>query len=102
MTKHFVLKLNPDAKFEWERCALHHPITAEQPSLATLVADAVGGQAGSYLVSVKLEVSVLEQEEEMTMNYAVNSVLNAGRNASEKELSLPEDFQIPALAECVA
>ena len=38
MLKHFVLNLNPHAQFEWERCALLHPITAEQPDLAQLLA----------------------------------------------------------------
>jgi hypothetical protein len=61
MLKHFVLNLNPHAQFEWERCTLHHPITAGQPNFAQLIADEIGGLTGSYLVSVNLEVTVLEQ-----------------------------------------
>jgi hypothetical protein len=61
MLKHFVLNLNPAAKFEWERSTLHNPITAEQPTLATLVAEAIGGELGSYLVAVTLEVKVLDR-----------------------------------------
>lgn len=74
MIKHFVLNLNPTAQFEWERCALQHPITAEQPNFADLIAASVtesihGDErrsmndrkpSGSYLVSVKLEVTILE------------------------------------------
>jgi hypothetical protein len=64
MLKHFVLSLNPHAQFEWERCTLHNPITAGQPNLAQLVGQVVsqntGQEAGSYLVSIDIEVTVLE------------------------------------------
>jgi hypothetical protein len=64
MLKHFVLSLNPHAQFEWERCTLHNPITAGQPNLAQLVGQVVsqttGHEAGSYLVSIDIEVTVLE------------------------------------------
>jgi hypothetical protein len=61
MTKHYILNLDPTAKYEWDRCTLRDPITAEHPALAELVAQAVGGRAGSYLVAVNIEVSVLEE-----------------------------------------
>lgn len=61
MTKHYILNLDPTAKYEWDRCTLRDPITADHPTLAGLVAEAVGEQPGSYLVSVKIEVKVLEQ-----------------------------------------
>ena len=66
MLKHFVLNLNPHAQFEWERCALLHPITAEQPDLAQLLAadlirqTAGTPKSGSYLIAVNIEVTVLE------------------------------------------
>lgn len=60
MTKHYVLSLDPNAKYEWDRCTLRDPITAEHPALAALVAQAVGEQPGSYLVAVNIEVTVLE------------------------------------------
>ncbi len=60
MTKHFILSLDPMAKYEWERCTLRDPITAEHPALAELVAKAVGDRAGSYLVAVQIDVQVLE------------------------------------------
>lgn len=61
MTKHYILQLDPNAKYEWDRCSLRDPITADRPGFAELVAQAVGEQPGSYLVSVKIEVQVLEQ-----------------------------------------
>jgi hypothetical protein len=61
MTKHYILQLDPNAKYDWDRCSLRDPITADRLSFAELVAQAVGEQPGSYLVSVKIEVEVLEQ-----------------------------------------
>jgi hypothetical protein len=62
MLKHFVLNLNPQAQFEWERCTLHHPITAGQPNLAQLIAAEIPDSSahGSYLIAVNIEVTVLE------------------------------------------
>ncbi|MBD2100140.1 hypothetical protein [Leptolyngbya sp. FACHB-261] len=60
MTKHYILHLDPDARYEWDRCVLRDPITAERPDLAQLIAQTVGDQNGSYLISVRLEVDVLE------------------------------------------
>jgi hypothetical protein len=61
MIQHLILNLNPSAKFEWERCTLHHPITAQQPSLPEMIAGAIDAEPGSYLVSVSVEVKVLER-----------------------------------------
>lgn len=61
MTKHYILHLDPAAKYEWDRCSLRDPITADRPGFAELIAQAVGDQAGDYLVAVKIEVEVLEQ-----------------------------------------
>lgn len=61
MTKHYILSLDPDAKYEWDRCTLRDPITADHPSIAGLVAEAVGEQPGAYLVAVSIEVKVLEK-----------------------------------------
>ncbi len=60
MTKHYILSLDPTAKYEWERCTLRDPITAEHPALAELVAKAVGDRAGAYLIAINIEVQVLE------------------------------------------
>lgn len=61
MTKHYILSLDPTAKYEWERCTLRDPITAEHPALAELVARAVGDRAGAYLVAIHIDVQVLEE-----------------------------------------
>lgn len=61
MMKHYILSLNPTAKHEWDRCILRDPLTAKRPDLAKLIAEAVGADTGSYLVSVNIEVQVLEQ-----------------------------------------
>ena len=61
MIKHYILSLNPTAKHEWDRCILRDPLTAKRPDIAKLVAEAVGADTGSYLVSVNIEVQVLEQ-----------------------------------------
>ncbi|MBD2464699.1 hypothetical protein H6G89_27215 [Oscillatoria sp. FACHB-1407] len=61
MTKHYVLNINPSAEYDWDRCTLRDPITAERPELAQLVADAVDGRSGAYLVSVEIQIKVLEE-----------------------------------------
>ncbi|WP_448570279.1 hypothetical protein [Trichothermofontia sp.] len=61
MQKHYILTLDPTAKYEWDRCTLRDPMTAAHPDLAQLVRDAVGEASGNYLVAIKLEVDVLER-----------------------------------------
>ncbi|NWF58418.1 MAG: hypothetical protein HXY43_03665 [Fischerella sp.] len=73
MIKHYILSLNPTAKHEWDRCILRDPLTAKRPDLAKLVAEEVGADTGSYLVSVNIEVKILEQAavphaEQLTLN----------------------------------
>lgn len=47
MTKHYILHLDPTAKYEWDRCSLRDPISADRPAFADLIAEAVGEQPGS-------------------------------------------------------
>ncbi|MBW4576782.1 MAG: hypothetical protein KME08_16025 [Aphanothece sp. CMT-3BRIN-NPC111] len=61
MTNHYVLSLNPAAQHDWDRCTLRNPIATERPDLAAMIAEAVGEEAGSYLVAVSIEVKVLEK-----------------------------------------
>ncbi|NMG11178.1 hypothetical protein [Brasilonema sp. UFV-L1] len=75
MIKHYILSLNPIAKHEWDRCILRDPLTAKRPDIAKLIAEAVGADTGSYLVSVKIEVQVLE---EATVPQAEQLSLNVG------------------------
>lgn len=61
MMKHYILSINPNAQYEWDQCVLRDPITAVRPDLASLLAEAVGNETGSYLVAVNIEVQVLEK-----------------------------------------
>ncbi len=90
MTKHYVLNLDPKAKYDWERCTLRDPITAEHPALAALVAQAIGEESGSYLIAVKLEVSVLEKADVEQVKQVAAAV------------ALPNRAPLPQLKELVA
>jgi hypothetical protein len=61
MMKHYILNLNPSAKHEWDRFILREPLTAKRPDMARLIAEAVAADTGSYLVSVNIEVTVLDR-----------------------------------------
>lgn len=83
MTKHYILSLNPTAKHDWDRCSLRDPITAKRPELAKLIAEAVGAEPGTYLVSVNIEVKVLEQA-------PMQHVEQLSLNAAELEFAHPK------------
>ncbi|MBV9388988.1 MAG: hypothetical protein JOZ78_21430 [Chroococcidiopsidaceae cyanobacterium CP_BM_ER_R8_30] len=61
MIKHYILSLNPTAKHDWDRTVLRDPIASKRPELAKLIAEAIGAEPGTYLVSVNIDVKVLEQ-----------------------------------------
>lgn len=61
MIKHYILSINPHAEYDWDRYILRDPLTAARPEFASLIADAVGDETGSYLVAVNIEVQVLEK-----------------------------------------
>ncbi|AFZ34251.1 hypothetical protein Sta7437_0656 [Stanieria cyanosphaera PCC 7437] len=61
MKKHYLLHLNPHASHEWDRCVLRNPLTGERPDLVEEISQAVAKGAGSYLISVSIDVEVLEQ-----------------------------------------
>ena len=65
MTKYYILSINPNAQYEWEQYILRDPITAERPDFASLIAQAVGDETGSYLVAVNIEVTVLEKAQNL-------------------------------------
>lgn len=78
MIKHYILGLNPTAKHDWDRCVLRDPITSKRPEIAKLIAETVGEKPGTYLVSVNIEVKVLEQNpmpqtEQLPLNIPVAS-----------------------------
>lgn len=61
MNKHYVLNINPQAQYDWDKCVLRNPITGERPDFTAMVAQAVSNEPGAYLVSVSVEVQVLEK-----------------------------------------
>jgi hypothetical protein len=61
MIKHYILSIDPKAEYQWEQVVLRDPITAQRPDFATLIAQAVANKPGSYLISVNIEVQVLEE-----------------------------------------
>ena len=75
MVKHYILSLNPTAKHEWDRCVLRDVLSAKRPEMAKLIAEAVNARSGNYLISVNIEVNVLEkaeapQPEQLALNIA--------------------------------
>ncbi len=75
MVKHYILSLNPTAKHEWDRCVLRDVLSAKRPEMAKLIAEAVNARSGNYLISVNIEVKVLEkaeasQAEQLALNIA--------------------------------
>lgn len=89
MTKHYILNLAPDAKYDWDRRTLRDPITADHPALADLVAQAVGDAPGSYLVAINIEVKVLEK-------------VNAEQVQQAVAPAMPSRVQLSQLTELVA
>jgi hypothetical protein len=61
MTHHYVLSINPQAQYDWDKCVLRNPITGERPDFTQIIANAVGNEVGSYLISVNIEVQVLQK-----------------------------------------
>lgn len=61
MTQHFVLNINPQAQYDWDKYILRNPITGERPDLTKIIAQALGNNSGDYLVAVNIEVKVLEK-----------------------------------------
>ncbi len=62
MIKHYIFNLNPEADYEWERCVLRNPLTGERLDLTTAIAEALDREeAGSYLISVNIDIKVLEK-----------------------------------------
>ncbi|GAB4237409.1 MAG: hypothetical protein Kow0049_23140 [Stanieria sp.] len=61
MKKHYLLHLNPHASHEWDRCVLRNPLTGERPDLVQEISQAIAKPEGSYLISVTIDVEVLEQ-----------------------------------------
>jgi hypothetical protein len=83
MTKHYVLSLNPTAQHDWERCTLRNPIAGERPDLAGMIAEALGEEAGDYLVAVNIEVKVLEKA---PVSQSARVSVNGASHSASKQL----------------
>jgi hypothetical protein len=61
MTHHFVLNIQPQAQHDWDKCTLRNPITGERPDFIEMIANLVGNETGAYLISINIDVQVLEK-----------------------------------------
>ncbi|MDJ0688656.1 MAG: hypothetical protein QNJ41_09105 [Xenococcaceae cyanobacterium MO_188.B32] len=88
MKKHYVLSINSQAEHDWDKCIIRNPITGERPDLKSAIAQAIGNQPGSYLVSVQIEVEVLEK---VALSSVANGTLELGGSTKEnKQVNLPQ------------
>ncbi|MEO1465702.1 MAG: hypothetical protein AAFR89_05660 [Cyanobacteria bacterium J06633_1] len=62
MDKYYILNLDPQAAYEWDRCVLRNPMTGARPDLNAEVARMIVDHPGSYLIKVNLQVEILEQD----------------------------------------
>ncbi len=62
MVKHFILSINPTAKHEWDRCILRDVLSSKRPDIAKLIAEQVDADGGNYLISVNIDIEVLQKE----------------------------------------
>ncbi len=85
MVKHFILSINPTAKHEWDRCILRDVLSSKRPDIAKLIAETVDADGGNYLISVNINVEVLQQEKAPV--------------AEQLQFSFPEASQKPQLRE---
>ena len=85
MRKHYVLSINSQAQHDWDKCIIRNPITGERPDLKSAIAQAIGNQPGSYLISVQIEVEVLEK-----VASSANDTLELASSKKEtKQVQLP-------------
>lgn len=87
MIHHFVLTLNPQSVHEWEQCVLRNPITGEHPDLRGMIAEAVKEEAGAYLISVKLEVNILEKADVSPHSLPLTAIKPALSPQKRRELA---------------
>ena len=88
MRKHYVLNINSQAQHDWDKCVIRNPITGEHPDLKDAIAQAIGNQPGSYLISVQIEVEILEKVAN-PLSTNVTSELAVKRKET-KEVKLPQ------------
>lgn len=88
MKKHYVLNINSQAQHDWDKCVIRNPITGEHPDLKDAIAQAIGNQPGSYLISVQIEVEILEKvSNPLSTNLTPELVVNSKET---REVKLPQ------------
>ena len=75
MNNYYILSINSQADYEWDRCVLRNPITGQRPDLTQEIAESIGKQPGSHLVKVSINVEILESVPQVSESI-VNSSLH--------------------------
>jgi len=60
MPNHVVIELDPNAVYEWNRCAVRGLFSHGDVDLKELLAEAIANKPGHYLAKVSVVVEVLE------------------------------------------
>ncbi len=50
MIQHYVLSINPQAEYDWDKYVIRNPITGERPDFTNTI---VNNQSGSYLAGCR-------------------------------------------------
>jgi len=59
-TNHYILHIDPQARYNWEHYRLEHPLTGMICDPSEEIAQALGNLPGRYLVAIRWEVKILE------------------------------------------
>ncbi len=60
MSKHVVIEFDPNAVYEWNRCAVRGLFSHGDVDLKELLAEAIQNKPGHYLAKVSVSVEVME------------------------------------------
>lgn len=62
MSKHLIIEIDPNAKYEFNRVAIRSPFSYDEPDLKQLVRDALENNPGHYIAKVSVVVEVVEHQ----------------------------------------
>ena len=88
MKQHYVLSINSQAEHDWDKCVIRNPITGERPDLNSAIAQAIGNQPGSYLISLQIEVEILEKVPITTTSSSALELTSTKKTT--REVKLPQ------------
>lgn len=60
MSNHVVIEFDPNATYEWNRCAVRGLFSHGDVDLKELLAEAIQNKPGHYLAKISVSVEVLE------------------------------------------